>query len=488
MKILINSFKETILSVTPVVVIVLILSILFVDVSSSMLWSFLLGSLSIIIGLGIFLYGIETGMKPVGQKFGNMVVESKSRWLIGLISFIIGFTVTIAEPDLLILGQQIDQATGGLLNASAVVVAVSIGVGLMIALGVSRLLRNFPISKFFLSIYIVILILGFFADEATIAMAFDASGATTGALTTPFVLVLSASISARKGGASSKENSFGLVGAMSTGPILAVFLLILLGQSELQAAGDTYQYTKTIFGPILAAISPTFLESFMALLPVIALFLFMNWKTFKTETNELIAIFKGFGYTIIGLALFLIGVNEGFMDMGHFLGSEMASFGTPWLFMVGSILGLVVVLAEPAVQVLGNQVSEISDGDIQKPFLMGALSLGVGIAVGLSMLRIAYHSFEVWHILLPGFILAIALSFYVPPIFTGIAFDAGGVASGPMAVTFILAFAQGAASYLPGANALDAFGVIAFIALTPIITVQILGVIYKQHQNKINHL
>ncbi len=479
MKILKESFKETLMSVSPVVIIVILLSLFMVDVTSSMMWSFILGALLIIVGLGIFLYGIETGMEPAGEKFGNTVAETASRGLITFISFILGFSVTIAEPDLLILGQEIETATGGLLIAPIVVVAVSIGVGIMVAFGVFRLMNNFSINKFFLIIYITIFILAFLADEGTIAMAFDASGATTGALTTPFVLVLSASIAVRKGGDEANENSFGLVGAMSTGPIIAVFLLVLLSQSDIQAADVQYEYTDDVISPIISAIGPTFLESFLALLPVIILFLIMNWLTFKTEKNELMNIFKGFGYTVIGLTMFLIGVNEGFMDMGHFLGSEIATYGMWWLIIIGLILGLVVVLAEPAVQVLGDQVSEVSNGQIKKPILMSALSLGVGIAVGLSMLRISLGGFEVWHVLLPGFALAIILSFFSPPIFTGIAFDAGGVASGPMAVTFILAFAQGAANYISTADALDAFGVIAFIALTPIITVQILGVSYN---------
>lgn len=479
MQILKDTFKETVLSVTPVIVIVLFLSLFIVDVASTMFWSFILGVLFIITGLTVFLYGIETGMEPVGQNFGTMVAESKSQWVIALISFIIGFTVTVAEPDLLILGQQIENATGGILASTVVVFAVAIGVGLMIALGVSRLLHNFSFSQFFLFIYIGIFLLGIFTNDTTIAMAFDASGATTGALTTPFVLVLSASIAARKGGDDSKENSFGLVGAMSTGPIIAVFLLVLLTQSPLEATEETYLYSENIFGHIVAALPPTFIEAFLALLPIFILFIVLNSTTFKLKKAELLNIFKGFLATLVGLALFLIGVNEGFMDMGHFLGSTIAGYGTGWLILTGVILGLVVVLAEPAVQVLGDQVSEVSHGEIKKPLLLAALSIGVGIAVGLTMIRLSFPAFQVWYVILPGFILAIALSFLSPPIFTGIAFDAGGVASGPMAVTFILAFTQGAASYIPGADTLDAFGVIAFIALTPIITIQILGVLYN---------
>lgn len=485
MTILKAAFKETLIAILPVVLIVLLISLLLIDVSASMMGSFIIGALMIFVGLSLFLYGIEIGMEPVGKKFGEYVAVKDSPLVIAFISFIIGFSVTVAEPDLLILGQQIEQVTGGLLNSLVVVLAVSIGVGIMIAFGVTRLLKRFSINLFFVIFYTLIFIFVLFADTQTTAMAFDASGATTGALTTPFVLVLSASIARKFGGDQSDENSFGLVGAMSIGPILAVFSLISLTQSEVEGAVESYEYSDAIFGPIFDAAVPIMIESAVALLPIITLFLIMDFMIFKSSKKELFQIFKGFFFTMIGLALFLLGVNEGFMDMGNFLGSEIAQMGNIWLVGMGLILGFVVVLAEPAVQVLGDQVSEISDNEIKKSALLFSLSIGVGIAVCLSMLRIILPGFEVEHILLPGFILAIALSFYSPTIFTGIAFDAGGVASGPMAVTFILAFAQGAASYLPQAEPLDAFGVIAFIAMTPLIMVELLGSLYKfRHRKK----
>lgn len=479
-----KSFKETLLSISPVVLIVLLFALFIVDVSTQMMLGFIIGALLILIGLTIFLYGVETGMGPIGEKFGEYLAEGPSKVIIAFLSFIIGFAITVAEPDLIILGQQIDSATDGILNANVVVLSVSLGVGLMIAFGVARLLTSFPFSRFFLIIYFLILILGFFSENAAIAMAFDASGATTGALTTPFILMLSASIASQKAGAHSDEDSFGLVGAMSTGPIIAVFLLVLFTQTDIQPSTDPYLYTDNVFRDIFQAITPTLFESIIALLPIIVLFLFMNWRYFKTSMDKVLSIGKGVFFTILGLALFLIGVNEGFMDMGHYLGSEIAAMGNSWLVITGLILGLVVVLAEPAVQVLGDQVSEISNGNIKKSVLLLFLSIGVGIAVSLSMLRIIIHDFEVWHILLPGFIIALLLSFYAPPIFTGIAFDAGGVASGPMAVTFILAFAQGASSYIPQADPLDAFGVIALIAMTPVVMVEILGTIYKVNESR----
>ncbi|MDK6232712.1 DUF1538 domain-containing protein [Aerococcus sp. UMB10185] len=484
MDVLIDKFKEVAFSVIPLVVIVLLISMFAVNVPSTMMMSFVIGAVLILVGLTIFLFGIEIGMTPIGNHLGAHVAGSPSRIAIAVLSFIIGFAVTIAEPDLLILGQQIENATSGVLPGTVTVVAVSVGVGVMIAFGVFRLLKNFPLKYFFAIVYALILILAIFSDNSAIAMGFDASGATTGALTTPFILALSGALAAKAGGKQAEENSFGLVGAMSTGPILAVLFLILFSQTDLQAAESTVEYSNSVIAPILAAIWPTLKESLIALVPIVLFFIFMNWRYFKLKGQELGDIFKGIIYTVVGLTIFLVGVNQGFMDMGHFLGQAIAEMGDWWLIIAGFTLGMVVVLAEPAVHVLGEQVEDITGGHIHNKVLMGALSIGVALAVGLSMVRILNSNLAIWHFLLPGFGLAILLSFMVPNLFTGIAFDAGGVASGPMTATFILAFAQGAADFLPNADALDAFGVIAFVAMVPVVMVELLGLVFKIQTKK----
>lgn len=334
-------------------------------------------------------------------------------------------------------------------------------------------------------IYGSILLVALFSNSSAIAMGFDASGATTGALTTPFILALSGSLAARAGGEQAEENSFGLVGAMSTGPILAVMFLVLFSGSQITAAASELTYAEGILRPLLMAVWPTLKESLLALAPIIVFFFVFSIFKFKVEREDMADIIKGIIYTIVGLTFFLTGVNEGFMDMGHFLGEAVASAGSIWLLLTGFIFGLVVVLAEPAVHVLSNQVEDITGGYVHNTVLLSALSLGVGLAVGLSMLRLLLPSLEVWHFLLPGFGLAIVLTYFVPNLFVGIAFDAGGVASGPMTATFILAFAQGAAAYIPTANALDAFGVIAFVAMIPVLMVELLGFVFKIKTQKV---
>ncbi|AMB98825.1 hypothetical protein AWM75_01925 [Aerococcus urinaehominis] len=484
MDLLIDKFKEVISSVVPIVIIVALLAIFFVDIPADMIWRFVIGAIFLVIGLTIFLFGIDIGMEPIGKLMGRSVAENGSKAFAVILSFILGFAVTVAEPDLLILGQQINDATGGALSTGLIVGVVSIGVGIMIAFGVYRVIISLPIKYFFLIAYGIIFLLCLFSENVFIAMGFDASGATTGALTTPFILALGASVSHSKGGDSAEDDSFGLVGAMSTGPIIGVLAMTLLLGTQFQGSTEDYIYTTGILAPFVNSIGHTFLESLVALIPIVVVYIIMNWRFFKLKRRQIRDINIGIVYTLLGLTLFLVGVNAGFMDMGRFLGTELTNSHANWLPFIGFIMGFFVVLAEPAVHVLGDQVEDVTGGYIPNKLLMTTLSIGVGLAVAMSMLRLEIPALELWHFLLPGFGLAIILSFAVPDLFTGIAFDAGGVASGPMTATFILAFSQGVASSLSHTSLVDGFGIIAMVAMVPVVAIQILGLVFKIRAKK----
>ncbi|MDD4678802.1 MAG: DUF1538 family protein, partial [Tissierellia bacterium] len=310
---------------------------------------------------------------------------------------------------------------------------------------------------------------------------FDASGATTGALTTPFVLALSLGLSQVKGGKKSEENSFGLVGVMSAGPILAIMLIsIISGQKNIQGEAAEFVAAEGVLGPIINILPTIFIESLTALLPLAALFFIYNFKKFKIPKDELYAIIRGLVLVMLGLVLFLTAVNTGFMDMGRILGMEIAKMN-PWILVgIGFVLGFIVVLVEPAVHVLGEQIEEVTGGNIPINLIRMTLSIGVALAISLSMVRIFIPEVKLWYFLFPGFALAILLSFMAEPVFVGIAYDAGGVASGPMTATFVLAFAQGAASSIETANVLvDGFGVIAMVAMAPVFSIMLLGTVFK---------
>ncbi|NLM66421.1 MAG: DUF1538 domain-containing protein [Enterococcus sp.] len=486
MNLLAHKFKEVAFSVLPITLLVLLLNFTLVPIETDALFRFLLGALLIILGLGIFLFGAQIGIEEIGKLMGETVAKANHSFTVGLLGFLLGFLITIAEPDLQILASEVNTASGGTISGLLILIVVSVGVGIMVSLGLLRIVYSKKLNRFLLIIYGCIFILGLFVIDEFLAISVDASGATTGAMTTPFILALGLGVSQFKGGDTSEEDSFGLVGLASTGPILAIMIMSLVkGITQVEGSAEHFTVAQGILQPYFAILPATFKESIFTLLPLLFLFLVFNQWKFKLSKRSRSLILKGLLYTYIGLSLFLVGVNAGFMEIGRMMGEGLASnyfYLLPW---VGLALGMVVVLAEPAVYILTQQVEEVTSGHLKKNVILITLSIGIAIAVSLSMIRIMSPSLRLWHILLPGFALGSLLSFKVPPIFVGIAYDSGGVASGPMTATFILAFTQGAANAIPTANVLvDGFGVIATVAMTPIVALQILGLIFRIRERR----
>ncbi|WP_353095109.1 DUF1538 domain-containing protein [Tissierella praeacuta] len=481
MNILLKQLKEVSLSVLPITILVIILNFTIVPIGTEMFIRYIIGAIFVIVGLGIFLFGAHLGIGPIGNLMGETIAKTNKSYLVGILGFILGFLITIAEPDLQILANQVNLASGGIVPSVLILIVVSIGVGIMVGVGLLRTLYGKPLNKLFTLTYFIILILGLKVSEEFLAISVDASGATTGAMTTPFILALGYGVSQLKGGKTSEEDSFGMVGLASTGPIFAIMIMsIIRGLTDIQGEVEAFVPNTGILIPYLRIFPQLLKESIVTLLPLFLLFLIFDKLKFKLNRKHKNSVLKGLLYTYIGLTLFLVGVNAGFMEVGRVMGEGIANF-YPWLLpIIGFLLGMVVVLAEPAVYVLTEQVEEVTAGHIKKKVILAALSIGIAFAVSMSMLRIMIPSLKLWHFLLPGFAIAAFLSYKVPPIFVGIAYDSGGVASGPMTATFVLAFAQGAANAISTANVLiDGFGVIAMVAMTPLVAIQILGLIFK---------
>ncbi len=484
MNVLLSKFKEVILSVLPITIIVLILNFTVAPIEAHLVWRFIVGAILIILGLSIFLFGADLGIGPIGSLMGAAIAKREKIWLMVVLGFVLGFFVTIAEPDLQILAGQVNDVTSGMISKLSILVVVSVGVGLLFVVGLMRGLFNIALSKLFTILYGIVLLLSIISPSEFLGIAFDASGATTGAMAVPFMLALGLGIASVKSGKQSEEDSFGMVGISSVGPIVAVLAMSLFSKTKGLTGGLAYDHSdsKSIILPFVQKAPHVLIEVIIALVPLIILFFIFQVLIFKLPKKKLIKILKGLLYTFIGLVLFLTGVNAGFMEAGSAIGYVVASLEYNWIIIpIGFVLGLVVILAEPAVYVLNEQIENVTSGHIRKRIILIALSIGVAFAVALSMLRIMVPGIKLWHYLLPGFLASVAMSYFVPEIFVGIAFDSGGVASGPMTATFILAFAQGAAEAIEGANVLiDAFGVISLVAMTPLIAIQVLGLIYKR--------
>lgn len=483
MSILLDKLKDVVMSVLPITIFVLILNFTIVPMDNEMIIRFILGTVIVILGLGTFLFGVHIGVGPIGNLMGETIAKTNKSYFVGLLGALLGFLITVAEPDLKILADQVSMASGGSIPSFLIIFVVSVGVGLMVAIGLLRILYEKALNKIFTFTYLIIFVLAILVSEEFLAISVDASGATTGAMTTPFILALGYGVSKLKGSESSDQDSFGMVGLASAGPIFAVMLMsIISGASSIEGEAELITENIGIIQPYLEIFPSILKEIAITLVPLLALFLIFNFFSFHLKKRERRTILKGLFYTYTGLSLFLVGVNAGFMEVGRFVGEGVASSNHAWLLpLVGFILGTVVVLAEPAVYILTEQVEDVTAGYIKKKVILITLSIGIALAVSFSMLRIMIPALKLWHFLLPGFALASYLSFKVPSIFVGIAYDAGGVASGPMTATFVLAFAQGAANVIPSANVLvDGFGVIAMIAMMPLVAIQILGFIFKK--------
>ena len=489
MNVLLGKFKEVSLAVSPVIVLVVFLSFTLAPVSSVLLFQFLLGALAIIIGLSILLFGIELGIMPFGDHMGKSFVKSNKIWFVVVIGFLLGFFVNIAEPDLQVLASQVASVMGGYIPMFAILIVVSVGTGIMLALGILRIAKSIPLNAVLAISYGLILILALFSSSDMLAIGFDASGATTGALTVPLVLAVSLGVAAMKRDSkSSEEDSFGLVGIMSIGAIFGVLILNLFVKThDITGFLEIHNVdTSSFLGPFIAQLPKIAFESLIALLPIVALLIIFQRASFRLHRKSFIKMLRGFFYTYIGFVVFMVGVDAGFMNVGNIIGHSLAAYDNKIILVgFGFLLGMVVILTEPAVYVLTRQIEDVTSGYIKRKTVLLSLSIGVAFAVGLSMLRIAVPGIQLWHYLLPGYIIAIGLTWLVPRIFVGIAFDSGGVASGPMTATFVLAFAQGASSATEHSDLLmDSFGVIAMVAMTPLIALQLLGLLYKLKSRK----
>ncbi len=478
-----EKIKESLSSVLPVTLIVLFLLATFIPVPTSMLICFIIGALMVIVGMGFFTLGAETSMTPIGEYMGSKLTRSKSLLLVIIVSFFVGVLITVSEPDLVVLANQVSSVPN-----LTLILSVGVGVGLFLVVAMLRIIFGIKLKYLLIFFYAVLFLLAFMVPDNFLAIAFDSGGVTTGPMTVPFIMALGIGVSSIRSDSDADNDSFGLVALCSIGPILAVMILSLFFEMDPHSHASydmpAIETSRDITLTFLSSIPHYLKEVAIAVGPLAVFFLIFQALSGGMKKNTLFKILIGLAYTYIGLVLFLTGVNVGFMFVGNYIGETIA--GSPYKFLIlplGMLIGYFIVSAEPAVKVLTKQVEDTTSGAIPGKVLGTALSIGVAVSIGLAMLRILTGLSIMWF-LVPGYAIAIVLAFFVPDIFTSIAFDSGGVASGPMTATFLLPFAVGACSAVGGDISKDAFGVVAMVAMTPLITIQILGLVYKLKQRK----
>ena len=469
-----EKWNEALQAVLPIIAIVLVLCFVIAPISSSILLCFLLGAVLLLAGMMLFTLGAELAMSPMGERVGTCLTKSRKLPVVIGLSFLLGFIITISEPDLQVLANQVPAVPN-----MTLILSVACGVGAFLVVALLRMLFSVALPPLLLAFYGVVFVLAMFVPKDFLSVAFDCGGVTTGPMTVPFIMALGVGISATRSDRHAADDSFGLVALCSIGPILAVMILSMIFKA------DSSSYTPPVIPEIgdskelfllFARELPAYMKEIaVSLLPIILFFMIFQIFMLKLTTRKLKKIAIGLAYTYAGLVLFLTGVNVGFMPAGNYLGQVLAKPAHPlFLVPIAMIMGYFIVKAEPAVYVLNKQVEEITDGAISSKAMGMGLSLGVAVSLGLAMVRVLTGISILWF-LIPGYAIALGISFFVPKIYTAIAFDSGGVASGPMTAAFLLPMAQGACSALGGNIVTDAFGVVAMVAMTPLITIQIMG-------------
>ena len=475
--------REALTSVLPITAIVLVLSLTLAPMPVSSLMLFLVGALLLIIGVGLFNIGVDIAMMPIGEGIGAQISKGGRLWTTLPLCFLIGAFVTIAEPDLQVLARQVPAVPD-----LVIILTVAVGVGIFLMVAFLRAKYGWELNRLLILFYLLVFVLAFQVPDVFLPVAFDSGGVTTGPITVPFIMAMGAGLAALRRGSGGEADSFGVVALCSVGPILAVMLLGLFYQTsdlsytpfsipDLETTADLGQYFASGF--------PTYIQEVaLGLLPIVVFFAVFQIAALRLNRRRLLKIIVGILYTYVGLVLFLTGVNVGFMPAGHFLGEQIGASEFRWILIpLGMLVGYFIVAAEPAVHVLNQQVEELTGGAVSQRAMGLSLSLGVAAAVGLAMLRVLTGLSIIW-LLVPGYGVALGLSFRVPKVFTAIAFDSGGVASGPMTATFLLPFAMGACQAVGGNVLTDAFGCVAMVAMTPLIAIQVLGLVYQHRAQK----
>ena len=476
---ILHKLKETAVSVLPVMGIVFLLGLTIVPLDAGTLGHFALGGFLLIIGLTIFLLGVDMGIQPMGERCGAELTKKKSLGLLLAAAFVIGFIVTAAEPDIQVFADQV-RGVFPAVNKLAFTFVIAGGVGIFITLGLMRTVLRLSLKWTLFISYTILFVVAFFAPSSFMDIGFDSGGATTGPMTVPFIMALGLGVSSVRAGDKRQDSSFGLTGISSVGPVLAVVVYaIVIGTGGANISDVVPELVEGGSGVAGASLLHAFTESFTSIAPLFAVFIIFQIFLLKMTMRQVVRMIIGFVYSFIGLAIFLFGVYGGFMQAGKLLGESLGALamqkGGIWYFLLiltGLVLGAIIVCAEPAVWCLSEQVEQVSGGTIRRKVLLIFLSVGTSIAIGLALWR-AVAGFDIKWILIPGYALAMLLMIFCPDMFTGIAFDSGGVASGPLTSTFVLSFTIGAAGGGVG------FGVIALVAMMPLIAIQIMGIIWR---------
>ncbi len=464
--------KESFMAVFPITLVIFALVIFFVPTEVDAIAKLAISAVLLVLGMALFTMGADSAMEELGKNIGSTLTKSNKLWFMIACSFVIGFMITFAEPDLMVLANQVAEYSS-LSNVWVFISTVSLGVGIFLMFAILKLVFKWKLSVLLAICYGAILVLAFFVPQQFMPIAFDSGSVTTGPISVPFLISFGLGLSAVRSG-KNEDDSFGLIALCSAGPILAVMILSLFLKPSAGPVVDEVVASSGVFQEIGHSLLEYVGDVALILLPIIVIFILFQIFSFKFPKQKVLKMCMGFVYTFIGITLFLAGVECGYSKMGTAIGEFLGGLDFNWIAIpIGFLLGACAIMAEPALQVLKKQVEDITGGVLKQSVIVWVVCIGVACSVAVAVMQSMYN-FSLLYILVPVYVVAIGLAFFNTKLFTAVAFDSGGVATGAMAVSFTLPMVIGLS-----AEGASGFGTIALVAAFPILSMQILGFIYK---------
>ena len=487
---ILEEIKKSCFSVLPIYLLVMFLLLIrVISLTGLEILSFSLATIFVIIGISLFNYGAEHAMTPIGKRVGKGLTKQGKIWLLILVVFLFGFVITVAEPDLSVLALQ----TESVFPKTVLIVAIGVSVGFFLLLAILKILKKINLIRLLSVLYMIgfamMALLAYQGKENMIALCFDSGGVTTGPMTVPFLMALGAGVASVLAQKSEKDASFGFIAFSSIGPVIAMLIMSLFAKSELTYELANYELDSNFFLSYLKYLWEKTLSVGLSIALLLICFLIVDFLFLKIDQKKLLKLLGGLAFAYVGLVIFLAAVDAVYMGVGFKIGTELATSNVAVIIIIAFVIGALTVLAEPAIKILITQVEEMTNGLIKKRSMLIALAIGVGCAISLALIRIVFK-FSILYIVIPGYILCFILAFFIPKIYTAIAFDAGGVASGPLTSSFILPIALGLCASLNSVNDILSygFGIVSLVALSPLISIELLGVISNViNRRKVRH-
>lgn len=476
-----REFIKALKNLLPIVAVVAIFQLLVFQSMPDDPVGLVVGLLIVGVGIALFLQGLDLSVFPVGKNLANQFVRRGALGLLLPFGFAIGFAASIAEPAVIAVAEQAQLVSDGRINGMTLRLVIAVSVGLVLVLGIMRVLRGWPIHKLLIGGYAVVLALSFVAPEEIIGLAYDSGGVTTNIVSVPLIAAIGLGLANSIRGRSRLTDGFGLVALCVMVPMIGVQLYGIWvytfgGAGTVPGAAAGEDPPLSVISAILGLA-----ETVREILPMVAVVLFFQFVALRHRLSHPLRVLIGFIMVVVGLYAFVVGLKLGLFPLGTVMAEQLIEQGAPALILLFALLiGFATTMAEPALLAIGEQAQEASPGKISAFSIRLIVAVGVALGIGFGVFRILvggpFHYF-----IMVAYVIALVLTLFAPKYIIGLAFDLGGVTTSEITVPLVTALGLGLATAIDGRDALiDGFGLIAFASIFPVISVMIYAIMMER--------